>query len=314
MARQRATPTRRLAALLLGLLAQTVVAAVPPLRLSDLAVALNRQPEAVRADFAAIAVSAMADAFGREAENADRVDDTRWAGGVDAYARQLRTIAAGIGSDTPVRIRLSPEHSLYLLIGGTPVIVSDPRVRRQKVLEQEILERFCGLHDCTHLAPPPAHSAAAGDAAPAPAAAPAMPSSVQWSFRQYKGPTCRTDDGLAFEFRSLRDLQAKRRVCQQVVAELDTLAARLAQYAAVGTDIDWQRIALNAVPDSDRQEIRLNPNNDMLVVRLPALSRTPALFARLRPWLAAKVAGHPVAVDISDAEQLLAPLLNTEAD
>ena len=277
-------------------------------RLSQLGMALGDAAEALRADFAVLAIAQMAEAHGAEAERArqeapqltqDR-DPTRWAGAVDAYAAQLLAIANGISPQTSVVIKSGAANEVYLVIDGTPVMVSSPVATQQAALEQQIIERFCTLYECNELL--------AGYQAPL---APSRPdrSATHWSFSQDAGPVCSSAEGLEFQFRDMQNLPGYRMACAQIVAELDTLVRGIVRSRSSGVRVDWNSLAIQALAGSEHHQVRLNTAGAVLHAPLPGLAATPRLLTLLRPWLASRVGGHGYRLVVINADRHLAPLL-----
>jgi hypothetical protein len=275
--------------------------------------ALGDAPEPMRADFAVIAIAQMAEAHSAEAERARREatqlsqerDPGRWAGAVDAYAAELRALANRVSPETALVIRTGPSNTVYLMIDGTPVMVNGPLAAQQAAFEQQIIERFCDLYLCEELL--------AGYQAPLPVSRPDK-SVTQWSFSQNAGPVCSTADGLEFQFRDMENLSGYRAACARVVAELDTLARGIERSRSGGVRVDWNRLAIQAVPGSEHHQVTLNTAGAAILAPLPGLAATPQLFTLLRPWLAARVSGKNYRLVVINADRQLAPLLGQAAD
>ena len=285
----------------------------PPSRLAQLAMTLGDAPQAMQADFAVMAIAHMVEAYSAAAERArleaaqlppDR-DPGRWAGAVDAYAAELRALAGRINTETIPVIRIGPENTVTLVIDGTPVMVNGPQAAQQAAFEQQIIERFCGLYLCEELL--------TGYQAPLPVSRPEK-SVTQWSFSQNAGPVCSTADGLEFQFRDMENLSGYRAACARIVAELDTLARGIERSRSSGVRLDWSRLAIQALPGSERHQVELNTAGAVILAPLPGLAATPELFTLLRPWLAARVNGKSYRLVVINADRQLAPLLGQAAD
>ncbi len=273
-----------------------------------LALAVSKAPTAVRAEFAAAAVSEMVLAFGNEADRARQdVRDkapgrspARWAAAVDGYAATLTTILHDTASDTPVDISIGTENDVALTINGTPVMVSFPQTVQQAVFEQRVVDRFCSRYRCEELIadyqavnPPPSIHAAP----------------PRWSFSGQAGPVCATDDGLAFQFRDTLMLTQKRKACDRIIAELNALAIALAENRAAGIPIDWNQLSIRTLPGEDQHYVELDSAGGYIRMPLPGLASTARLFELVRPWLAAKVKGNSIQQVVINADRLMAPLL-----
>lgn len=282
---------------------------VPAGPLNVLATALERAPADVRADLAGIALDELAAAYAQEALQArgDQRHDAaerelqRWADAVDRLAVHLATLAESVTSLTAVSIGVGPEHSLYLVIDGEPVVVNGPRTDRQAALEQRILERFCGLHPCAQL------FAGTSPIASLPSHTP-TPANPHWRFSDAAGPVCSSGDGLDFAFRDSDNLLHKRSVCTHAIDELHTLAGAIMQHIASGARIEWNALAIRSAAATGAHEVQVDSDGSTLrlPLRLPLLAAAPRLLSEARPWLAARSDGRQHRVVIENAEQLLA--------
>ena len=280
----------------------------PFLNLNRLAIAVSDAPAPVRVDFAVAALSEMVIAHRKEAERARRDarnnrasrSPARWAVAVDAYAADLMAVVDSVTTDTAVAIEIGPDNCVSLDIAGKPVMVSFPKTLQQLVFEQRVIERFCNLYRCEDLV------AEYQRTEPSPQLKNSAP---RWSFSERAGPVCATDDGLEFQFQDTVNLSRKRDACRQIVAELNALAAVIAEQLSAGVGIDWNRIAIHPLSGEDQQLVELGDNGGSIRMPLPALAATSQLFTLVRPWLAAKVKGKDVRQVVINAERLMAPLL-----
>jgi len=279
-------------------------------RLNRIALAVSKEAEPVRADFARIAISEMTAAHTAEAErarqdarasNADRRRELiRWAGAVDDYAAELAAVGDILTPQTAVDVSIGHDNSIYLNIAGRPVVVGTPRAREQSEFEQSIIERFCAVYRCDDFV------ADLGLAA-APARVRGQPPS--WSFSQYAGPACSTADGLELQFRTMQDLQRKRDICTRLVAELYRLLSAMETETGAGVRTDWNWLEIRGNPNAEQQLVVLNASGDTLQLALPGLAAVPDFLRRSLPWLAARLKGDSYHLVLLNADILLAPLL-----
>jgi hypothetical protein len=279
-------------------------------QINRLAAALVDATESMRADFAVAAIWEMVVDYNEEANRArrevrGRAKDRelgRWAVAVDTYAAKLTEIANSVTSETPVTISIGADKSISLEIDGTPVLVSSPRVREQSAFEQRVLDRFCTLHPCDDLI---------AEYRPAQTTVTTTDTETYWSFSQQAGPTCSTGDGLEFQFQDMTNIGEKRKACGSIVKELNALAAALAWNLSNGNRIDWNRLAIHALPGEEEHQVELAAGGGTIRLPLPALAETSRLFELVRPWLAAKVGGQPgYRLVIINADDLMAPLIH----
>jgi hypothetical protein len=279
-------------------------------QIKRLAAALDDAPKTMRADFAVAAIAEMVLDYTEEANRARREarshardrDLGRWAVAVDTYATKLTAIANSVTPDTPVTVAIGADNSISLDINGTPVLVSSPRVREQHDFEQRVLNRFCTLYPCDDLI---------AEYRPAQTAITYTDTETYWSFSQQAGPTCSTGDGLEFQFQDMTNIGGKRKACASIVEELNALATALAWNLSNGNRIDWNRLAIHALPGGEEHQIELTGSGNTLRLPLPALAETSRLFELVRPWLAAKVVGQSsYRLVIINADELMAPLIH----
>jgi hypothetical protein len=304
------------AALLLPVLTGGVVAAsrladydsraaiVPAVDIYALAAGLKDAPAPLRAEFAAAALTEMIADYRQEAEraraelrrqSADR-DLPRWSRAVDSMVADLQQLADSIAPDTPVFVSALHANAVYLVVDGSPVLLTGPRSAERGSLEERVVQRFCSRNDCSLLleedrveTPPPVK--------------PEEP--PVWRFGDAAGPTCVTGDGLEFQFRNTSGLNEKREACDRIVAELNTLAAALALQADSGTAVEWNSLSIRPFSGADVQSVVLNNDGDFLLLPVPSLAESPELFRLVLPWVAAKVDGRRYNLVVLNMERLL---------
>jgi hypothetical protein len=275
----------------------------PHYRLDELAVALRDAPAAQRADFARAALAQLATAYATEAVRARREarlrggapDLRRWAAAVDAHARKLAILGETVIDSTPVHVALNPDNSIVMVVDGTPVEINGPRSRDQVTLERAVMEHFCSQSPCADLISTSAPSEPedfAGSATP------------HWSFSAGSGPVCRSQDGLEFRFQDSRDLRRKRDACARAVAELRSLASKIADYRASGRPVQWSHLAIRRLPGGDSHLVELDRGGGYVELYLPLLARTPQLLRLARPWLVARASDLDHELVVRDAESL----------
>lgn len=299
-----------MAAVILGLAVHGTVAddtatATPPSRLAQLVAGLADAPLPVRADLAWVALSELATVYREEADRARQdlgrrpanLRLRRWIAGVEALAAELSLLAEHLGATTPVALVNGPDHSVQLALEGRFLAIHSPRIGEQAAFARRIVERFCRLNACdAYLSPRRTRSPAESDLQP------------EWRFAQGAGPVCSVTGGLEFQFGDLDDLGGRRARCARVVGDLDTLIRAIRESVDHGVRVDWERLALHGSPPQSQHLIVLNSDGDALWSAVPALAATPALLEQLRPWLAARVAGHGYPLVVLRAEHVLAPV------
>jgi len=276
-----------------------------------IAMIVEDSPLPMRRDFAWLAISEMAGMYTGEAQRARletrrtaRARDTaRWAAAVDDYAVRMKALADAMTSATPIEVTVGVDSSVSLYVGGEMVIVTGVFIGQQASYEQRVIEQFCTLYQCERLLARYELSVPAADTITTKRASKA----AYWSFSQYAGPVCMTDDGLEFQFRDMSGLGQKRVACSQIVAELYDLVDALARRHRQGIMVDWNALKISPIAGSEGHQIVLNTNDDIRMP-LPGLAASKDLFRMVRPWLAARATGREFHLVVLNAGHLMEEL------
>jgi hypothetical protein len=269
-----------------------------------LAARLKDAPLEARADFALVALSEMIQAYGRETARAraelrrtgGNSDLSRWVRAVDGLIVELQGLLDAISPETPVQISGRDAGTVYLIVNGSPVLLSGPRVSDTADFEQRVLDRFCSRNYCDDLF----------EEEPAREPASATPESHPlWRFSDQGGPVCATGDGLEIQFRSASDLRRKREICTRVVAELNSLIAALRSSISEGKPVEWGYLAIRPDPGTNLERVVLNAGGDYVLLPLPSLSGAQQFFAASLPWVAGRVEDRRYNLVILNAEEKL---------
>jgi hypothetical protein len=276
--------------------------------LVQIAMVIEDSPLPMRRDFAWLAMSEMANMYTEEANRARletrhtaRARDTaRWAASVDAYAARIKAMADSITDATPVEISIGAGGSVNLFVGGEPVIVTGVFTGQQAAYEQQVIEQFCVLYLCERLLTEFELSVPDTKVI----AKKRRRNAAYWSFSEYAGPVCMTDDGLEFQFREMSGIIQKRAVCSQIVAELYDLVYVLARKHKQGIMVDWGALEINPIAGSEGHQVVLNSSDDIRIP-LPGLAASKDLFRVVRPWLAARAKGQEFHLVVLNAGHLM---------
>ena len=265
-------------------------------------------PLPMRRDFAWLAISEMAGMFSGEASRArletrltaGASDTARWAAAVDDYAARMKAMADTMTSATPIEITVGVDSSISLYVDGELVIVTGVFTGQQADYEQRVVEQFCVLYLCERLLARYELSVTDADVITKKRTTKA----AYWSFSQYAGPVCMTDDGLEFQFRDMSGLGQKRAACSQIVAELYDLVDALVRRHKQGVMVDWNALKISAIAGNEGHQVVLNASDDIRMP-LPGLAASKELFRTVRPWLAARATGQEFHLVVLNAGHLL---------
>lgn len=265
-------------------------------------------PLPMRRDFSWLAITEMANMYSEEAERARLEsrhtkrarDAAKWAASVDNYAARMQAMADAITSETSIKIIIGTDKSINLYVAGEPVILTGAFSGRQDVYEQRLIEQFCVLYLCERLLARLDLSTSDKEVLVRKRSG----SAAYWSFSQYAGPVCMTDDGLEFQFREMTGINRKRAACNQIVAELYALLEVLVHSHDRGVPVDWPAVQIHPIADSAGHQVVLN-GGEHIRLSLPALAASKDLFRLVRPWLAARAQGKDFHLVVLNAGSLM---------
>ena len=237
----------------------------------------------LRGEFAAIALTNLANAYVEEAQLAriearatgNNANLGGWSAMVDYYARQMPILLADIELGLPVQLTLGGEQSLAITVADRTVIVSPPRLTQQNAFEQKILVDFCHQHSCEDIT--------GGNATSESLPAPTIEIRPEWTFSA-QGPVC-SYQGISVRFASAKNLANSRLLCEQFLREVIALTDQLAWQERHGVSIDWDGLHLQATPHSPEHRVAVNSIGDSLIVTVPLLFHSPGLLQRVLPWI-----------------------------
>jgi len=262
---------------------------------------LQDAPPELRGEFAAIALTNLAEAYIAEAQLAreearatgQNANLSGWSAMVDYYARQMPVLLADIELGLPVRLMLGGEQSLAISVADRTVIMSPPRLTQQSAFEQEILEDFCAQHSCEQFLPV--------SAAPESLPAPTVQVRPEWTFSA-QGSAC-TYQGITVRFENQKNLANSRPICAQFLREVMTLTDELARQQRHGVAIEWEDLVIQATPHSPEHMVALNAIGDSVLVIVPLLYRSPDLLEQVLPWIRQRLnSQQEVSIEV-DAER-----------
>ena len=281
---------------------------IVPSVLSRLASQLQAEPEAVRADFAAVALGEMIAAYELEFEQlsvpgqvsvAEIAKQARWGRALQRFLDELYAAREELDAGALVDVLLSPPAALQLMIGERIVAVGSPRIEKPQLFEEQIVQVYCASFDCDPQLLEPAQAMQVKVAARG-----------GWSFAAGEGAIYETSDGLGFMFTDVCERSRKEQICLQVGAELNLLSDVLATAQQHGTTVDMSVLRVATSRRGDHQLVVLSASGHSVRAFLPALAETPSLVVLARAWLAARSDGKRYQQRFPRAERLMAKLLS----
>jgi|WetSurMetagenome_2_1015567.scaffolds.fasta_scaffold124171_2 hypothetical protein len=259
----------------------------------------NASPE-LRGDFAAIALTNLADAYiaeatlAREEARATGHDANLrgWSVMVDYFARQMPMLLQDIELGLPVRLTIGGDKSLAINVADRIVIVSPPRLNQQGAFEEAILAEFCAKHSCEQFSPGSAERELI----------PFATASVRpdWSFTAQES-VC-SCQGIKVRFKNEQNLANSRLICEQFLHEVTALTDQLAWQQRHGVSIEWDNLDIQSTPHRPEHMVRLNAIGDSVLVTVPVLYSSPDLLRHIVPWMRQRLSSQTeVSVEL-DAE------------
>lgn len=237
---------------------------------------LQRSSATVRAAFVNAAVTELTAAYASAVDDAERQglpSDADWIAGTQAYMSDLKTIAATVNGGADVRLLLSVDGPLRVVVASSPrrqFMLTAPRPHERNDLERAVLTRFCERVGCT--APPYRHGIAVGH------------ESEELAAVALKRDG---DDGLQCKHDVARHGKLYRRACAKLTRELRALATAL---SASAHPIDWSILGRPRRHGSDHR-LDINLNGGVVVLSMPGLFQAPQALVDAIPWIRALLAG-----------------------
>lgn len=276
--------------------------------LIQIAMVVEESPLPMRRDFAWLAITEMAKMYSEEADRArletrhtTRARDAgQWAVSVDNYAEKMQARADSMTPASTVEVIIGSDKGINLYVDGEPVIVTGAFGGQQQAYEQRLIEQFCVLYLCERLLVDFDLSVASTNVI----TKKRTTNAAYWSFSQYAGPVCMTDDGLEFQFRDASGIKQKRAACSQIVSELYDLVEVLARKHSQGIMVDWSGLVIQPMAAGEGHQLMLN-SSDNIYLSLPGLAASKDLFRLVRPWLAARTNGNDFHLVVLNAGDLM---------
>lgn len=241
----------------------------------------------LRSAFAATALSKLASAYFAEAklarEEARKAGQDphlrAWSVTVDRYASQMPLLLEDIELGFPVSLSLGSQKSLAITVADRTVILSHPRLYEQNAFEQGVLVAFCARHRCEQF------SEENGEVAPIPVSTVKVRPDWAFTSRQW---TC-SYHGINVRFKGSGNMAKSRLICEQFMQEVMTLTDELAWQQRHMVSIEWDQLVIKPTPRRPEHMLQINALGDTVLVTVPMLYSSAALFREVLPWIRQRV-------------------------
>jgi hypothetical protein len=279
---------------------------VEPSPLHALIDALPRMPIEARLDLAGIIIEGLAAAYETELDQAlldlDRRgvgqrELTRWYQATAPILAELRAWQAALYMAQDVRVHIERHNQLLLLIDGRPLWIAWPRASAQAGLERQLAAEFCSRHACPGVEAGDERGMEHGEDAMVQAAdKPSLQGT--WTLSQLRPPTWESSEGVNCEFADYSAIGAKEKLCRDLVADLQVLAAALREAVRRGERIEWRQLGIRAGPVGAQHRITVNQAGDYVAVYVPALAGREVDWPEAQRWLEARMDGRSVSATV----------------
>jgi hypothetical protein len=262
---------------------------VQPSVMAQVAQELSGAAPSVHADFAAVVLEALAEAYddelaqastatGPDAGRAQRL--ARWRRAMELELARLARFRIALADTGEAVVSVDRQGQVLLMVEGSPLLVSWPRVAGQAEREADLVRRFCTLHTCPQ-----------ADEAGAPRRVARVEVRGAWSVTQMEGPGWESEGGVRCVFPDFQEREAREARCRGLAADLETLAQVLGRVRRDGARIEWRALVVSDEPGGGMQRVVVNGNGDYLLLPLDALSAKAVDWYAVRRWLERRVAG-----------------------
>ncbi|MEH6592369.1 MAG: hypothetical protein V7746_19040, partial [Halioglobus sp.] len=265
----------------------------PASRFLRTAMGLQDESDELRARFVEVALMQMIEVYLAESDLArDEANKAEagqklsgWVLSVNTYIEALMASAELLQSGAWVGLVFMDSGAVAALIEGKLTILAHPRAEQQSTFESNVLNTFCADGRCAFL------SATAINVEPIAETQPTR--SPHWLF-DGRNATCQGESGsISIEYTNQINLSAMRAHCKQLFIEIRLVAAEMIQQSRHGVKLDWEVLALSAVPQSTEHLLRFNSLGDSSVLSVPFIYASGDILLDLRPWFSARVLGGP---------------------
>ena len=237
----------------------------------------------LRGEFATIALTNLADTYIAEAEIArgearssgSHANLRGWSLAVNHFAHQIPFLLEDIELGLPVSFFMAGGNSLAVSVADRTVILSSPRLNRQNLFEQAILEEFCSRNSCQQFV--------SQDAVTEPIPVSSVYVRPDWKFTT-QGAIC-SYEGITVHFQRQQNLTKARLICEQFLQEVMILTNEIAWQSGLAVPIEWNELEIQQAPRRPEHIIKLNRLGDTIVASIPLIYGSPKLLGHIVPWV-----------------------------
>jgi hypothetical protein len=267
------------------------------------AMALQTEPDEVRASFVEIALMQMIEVYLAESDlardEAGRAEGNEklsgWVVSVDAYTDALLETTELVQAGAPVELVFMDGGAVAALTEGKLTILAHPRAAQQSTFESNVLNFFCADRRCAELTTQTINAEPIAETQPT--------LNPHWIFNG-NSAICQGESGsISIEYQSQSNLSVKRSHCKQLLAEIRLVVAEMIRQSRHGVELDWSLLALSPIPQSTAHLLRFNELGDSSVLSVPVIYASGNILWDLRPWFEARLSGAPdPTVDLLSSE------------
>ena len=231
----------------------------------------------------------------------------RWQHATQAFINELDNYLMLLDSHVYFSLAVNRQQKILIIIDSRPMIINGPNYASHKRMEQNIVQQFCQLHNCSYYLDSNtlAYGLTAGSFYNDNSLEHITNSSGIWLFSSENGPIYMTGQGINCEFNNTSNRKLKAAACESLAGEVTRLAKALQEAEAAGHNIDSEFLALHSSANNEMLQIIINQQGKQIKQSLPLLQKHPELFSEIRPWFMNDSDEQPPDIEISRAERLL---------
>lgn len=275
----------------------------PQSAFNKLAVEISNGDALERYDFVSIALNELILAYQKSyqessneqpAEQHAQLKLARWRRGLGSFIDQLSELQNHMGVDDQIDIIAQGSIPVTLYINDNPVVLSGPEIVKASQIEQNIMNRYCRLHDCSQYNDTPSEESF-------------IPQKIargKWHINHKRDTRYETPDGLIFMFHTLDERKQKQQFCETVANDLRLFVSQIKSALHAGYQIEWNTVSVATLHDGKTGHVIINSSGDYLTMDFKLLNRYLLLNKNLLSWIQKTVSGEQSYAYVSDTDKL----------